>query len=328
MDKQKVNGLVSVIVPVYNVEKYLSKCVESLIRQTYKKLEILLIDDGSTDSSGDICDNYQKEYEFIKVIHKRNGGLSSARNVGIDNATGEFICFVDSDDYVHSRFVEVLHSLSINNNSEIAVCDFKLVDWTEENTDDCELLSSEVQVRSGRYYIDQFYGANHNIIVIACNKLYKTELFDGVRYNVGKVHEDEATTIKLLYQAKRIAYVPVELYYYCSRSDSITRQQFSEKRLDIFDAFEERIIFYRANGETDWESRDYRCYLSGILDMYAYIDSLNDLDNKRELLAKLKKRYVKVRKCANKSEWSLVHKAFYWAATFFPGLYKCAKGRN
>ena len=204
--------LISVIVPIYNVEKYLNKCIESIINQSYSNLEIILVDDGSKDSSGIMCDSYILKDKRIKVIHKENGGLSDARNVGIDKAKGEYIVFIDSDDWIDEKMIEILYNIIKKNNSDISICDYFLAYNEEIQTqkEDIEIINlSNIEALKKIY--DKDLGV---CMIVAWNKLYKRNLFkDDIRYPYGKIHEDEFTTYKLLYKAEKISYTKQKMYY-------------------------------------------------------------------------------------------------------------------
>ncbi len=308
--------LVSVIVPVYNVELYLRRCVNSILNQSYKDLEVILVDDGSSDSSGLICEEYAEKDNRVKVIHQRNGGLSAARNTGIDNCHGAYICFVDSDDYVHPEYVRYLHDLCIENNCEISICYHYI---TEEDDYRSEVnLNSAAKVFTRNEVFDLFYTDMHGSIVIAWNKLYKRECIGDIRYDVGKIHEDEGTTFRFLYNSKKIAFTKEVLYYYYSREDSITGLPYNRKKLDILDAYENRLSFYREHSEKALYDRECQYYLSEILaNYYKVYHLLKD----ETLLKDLGERYNKVYSEADRSSWSSGRRVFYYVFKIFPLLY-------
>lgn len=246
-----MNELISIIVPVYNVEPYLKNCIQSIRNQTYPMLEILLVDDGSTDQSGRICDEYKKMDERIKVIHKKNGGLSDARNAGLAIASGEYIGFVDSDDAIHPEMYERLYLAVKNKGADIALCDFKRV---RENG---AFLKKKVAAKGNRSVTvlkreqaqELYFDKDKRIaLTVAWNKLYKRDLFEGIQFPKGKIHEDEFTTYQLLYRAKDIVHIKEELYYYLIRESSITGQ-FNMKRFDLLEAYRCRMIFYQKKRE-------------------------------------------------------------------------------
>lgn len=231
MNKKK--PLVSIIVPVYNVESYLERCIESVIGQTYKNIEILIIDDGSSDRSGAIADKYAKKDKRITVIHKKNGGLSSARNKGIAESSGEYLLFVDSDDYIKSNYCEKLLSLAIDNNAEMATCNFQpfsldgshlktVRQWPEG------VLSGESAV------LDMYIKKSPAYIVL---NIFKKSLFikNGLLFPEGHEYEDISTKIKALYLTDKVAFTNERLYYYLIRNDSITGKEFSRTKYDDYD---------------------------------------------------------------------------------------------
>lgn len=249
------NDLISVIVPIYKVEAYLNKCVDSILAQTYSNLEIILVDDGSPDSCGAICDEYAKSDSRITVYHKENGGLSDARNYGIDRANGEYFIFVDSDDYIHPRMIDCLYEAACQSNSLIAVCDFKKVKVeTDIQSMSDELVPDNIEILDIQQ-IKEYMFDEHKMVTftVAWNKIYHKSLFDEVRYPFGKIHEDEFTTYKLLHKVAAMAYVHKELYYYVQRTGSITTGKFSHKALHKLDAYLERLNYYLG-------AKDYICF--------------------------------------------------------------------
>lgn len=243
------NKLISIIVPVYKVEEYLPKCVESLIGQTYKKLEIILVDDGSPDRCPMLCDEYALQDSRIKVIHKENGGLADARNAGIDIMSGEYVTFVDSDDYIHPQMVELLFKAMEQEKSDVAVSSWESV--TEQDEKNYPVYAIDQYTNFTGKEIQEKYiikSDDRITFTVAWAKLYKSELFQTIRYPKGKLHEDEYTTYKVLYNAERITYVDVPLYYYLTRESSIMGA-FKAKRFDIFGGYLERVEFYLQHKE-------------------------------------------------------------------------------
>lgn len=235
--------LISVIVPVYKVEAYLDKCVQSIVDQTYRNLEIILVDDGSPDNCGAMCDAWAEKDSRIKVIHKENGGLSDARNAGMAAATGDYIGFVDSDDWIESQMYERLHEAMVTTDSDIAACGIQLVD---------EGQTLKITTSSGTVCCltpDEAIGGliqGGGVKAVAWNKLYRRNLLSEELFPVGKSHEDEFFTYRILAKAKKIAYIENELYYYLQRQGSIM-QTFNFRRLDCLDAYWERLEFLRSN---------------------------------------------------------------------------------
>lgn len=214
---------ISIVVPVYNVEQYLEQCLFQIMNQTYTNLEIILVDDGATDNSGSICDDFAKKDERIKVIHKENGGLSDARNVGMKHATGEYIGFIDSDDYPEITMYEKLYKLIEKYNVDISICGkYRDTNLKKEIYKE-ELLSRrnvfEEMARVGKI-------ESH-----AWNKLYRRNLFDGIEYPVGKTYEDIYTTYKIIEKVDEVAYTSEQLYFYRDNPESISNQKFKESDL-------------------------------------------------------------------------------------------------
>lgn len=223
--------LVSVIIPVYNVESYLTECVESVINQTHKLLEIILVDDGSTDNSGNLCDKYLETDERIKVIHKPNGGLSSARNVGIQNATGEFISFIDSDDWIENTMIERLLTSCLESDSLLSVCG-SYVAFSKENIR-VRICPSKTECLSLADFWEKVL-STEEIDFISCDKLYHRSLWEKYKFPEGKIYEDIRVLYKVIEQSDMISTVARPLYYYRMRNKSITAV-FNPQALELAD---------------------------------------------------------------------------------------------
>lgn len=241
-----MNDLISVIVPVYNVERYLENCVSCILKQTYTKLEIILVDDGSPDRCGIVCDSFAEKDSRIRVIHKENGGLSDARNVGLDVATGEYILFVDSDDYIPKDSIEYLYNSLKANKADIAVGKLKMTSKLDEDDNSSETYCV---VYSKNEAMNQLFYAN-KYSVAAPGKLYLASLFEDVRFPKGKLHEDVFTTYKVFLKSNRVFYGDKLVYYYYHRPGSITVSKFTDRRLHIIEALdqiENEIQLYQFN---------------------------------------------------------------------------------
>lgn len=241
---------VSVIVPIYQVVGYLDKCMDSILNQSFQNMELILIDDGSTDGSSELCDEYARRDARVKVIHKQNGGLSSARNAGLDIARGEYIAFVDSDDWVSPDFIQVMHEVCEKYGCDICQCGMFDVISDECHTEDrggIPVIFSPAEFIYAEYTLFSWD------CVVSWNKLYRRSLFQDIRFPEGKQHEDEFTTWKLVGRSGRLAVLPTRLYYYRRRPDSIVGKRYSYKRLDAGEAYREREEFYREHGCTDLE---------------------------------------------------------------------------
>lgn len=239
--------LVSIVVPVYNVEEYLSRCIASLCNQSYTNLEIILVDDGSTDSSGDICDWYKNSDQRIEVLHQSNGGLSEARNTGINAARGEYLAFVDSDDFIDEKYIDMLLNLALTYDAQIAVCDYYKggKDKFPEGR-----RKPKVWQCTAENMLRNWHGKYKRLETIACNKLYKRELFtkSGIRYPKGYYHEDIQTTHLLVNEANKVVFTDEKLYYYFQRNGSITSTG-SVKRLgDCIYGQKRRYQWFKNNG--------------------------------------------------------------------------------
>lgn len=231
--------LISVIVPVYNVEKYLRECVDSILRQVYTNLEIILVDDGSTDSSGTMCDEYAKKDDRIRVIHKQNGGLSDARNAGLDICSGEYISFVDSDDIISDYFIEYLHDTMVRENSDIVALRQTARFWDDgiqkPNFDDSPDYQTD-NLSSFDALIQMYYqviptGIQH--------KFYKRFLFDDLRFPKGYLYEDLATSYKLFMKCSTISLISPAIYGYRKRSGSIIRSDFKKEKMVVIEISQE-----------------------------------------------------------------------------------------
>lgn len=229
--------LISVIVPIYKVEEYLSRCVDSIINQTYKNLEIILVDDGSPDNCSKICDDYAKVDSRIKVIHKKNGGLSDARNAGMKVATGEYISFIDSDDWIDLETYSLTLEKMLETGSQIGA--FNIISVTDEPfspnlSDEYEVIDSQKAIENT---IDDI-----NVKTVAWNKIYSKSILKGLSFRKGKLNEDEFFTFYALDKANKIVYLYRQCYYYYQRSTSIMGR-YNTRRLDMLDGVKERMDF-------------------------------------------------------------------------------------
>ncbi|MDD3341521.1 MAG: glycosyltransferase family 2 protein [Bacilli bacterium] len=211
--------LITVVIPVYKVEKYISKCVNSIVNQTYKKLEIILVDDGSPDTCGNICDDFSKKDDRIVVVHKKNGGLSDARNCGLEIAKGKYICFVDSDDYIDEKYISILYTNLLKTKADISIIGYQFYYENHEERIKSIPVNKPIIIDSEKAISYLF--RDNKIGNYAWNKMYKIELFENIRYPKGKKMEDLGTTYKLFDKCTKIVFSNIELYYYLQRNDSI-----------------------------------------------------------------------------------------------------------
>lgn len=290
-----MKDLISVIVPVYNVEEYIRECLNSIINQTYKKLEIILIDDGSTDKSGEICEEYMAKDNRIKVIHQGNAGLSDARNAGIEIATGNYIQFIDSDDYIDEDMLETLYNLIIENDADIAMCSNYIL---KDGIKSCEC--------SNKKYIYDRKEALKEILIdetirsYSWNKLAKKELFNEIRFPSKRVFEDVLTTPKLFEKSNKVVFLDTPKYYYRQRKGSILNKQTKQLRLQYINAAMEINQFIK---EKESSLENYCAYNVAHITIKTFNDigffSMYDLLDE-EIIKKL---YEKTRKIFENKEY-------------------------
>lgn len=287
--------LISVIIPVYNVEKCLPRCIESVLNQTYQKLEIILVDDGSPDNSGKICDEYAKKDSRIKVVHKKNGGLSDARNKGLDIASGLYVTFLDSDDYINDNMYTVLYKNLKMYDADMSVCMFKNVSSLKTEVFELE-CNEEIKCFSKNECQNNLYNELYVPTEVAWNKLYKREIWNNFRYPIGKIHEDEYVIHHLIDRCNKVVYTDLELYYYYRNMDGISKT-YSLKRLDVIEAFEDRRDFYKNKQLCSLYKKACISYLKVIAINYACVkEFLNDIQIQEQLEKKFKDEYIKVKK--------------------------------
>ena len=295
--------------------------MKSILSQTYENLEVILVDDGSPDQCPAICDACAEKDARVKVIHQENKGLSGARNAGIDAASGEYLAFVDSDDYVNPHFIEELYQLLQDTGCAIGQCRFSYVkgDGLVEEGD------SAFCIYRGESLMEQLYGPEEKAtcFVVAWNKLYRAELFKetGIRYPEGRIHEDEATTYRLFHEAKKLAFLDRALYgYYTENGGSIT-SVFSAKRLQWLTAHEERIAFFKKNGYEKLLPAAYRKLCDACITFY--FRCTEQVKDAEELKKELRKRLETYR--ANGAAWiaalPLKTRMGYELFSMSPGLY-------
>ena len=268
------DALVSVIIPVYRTEQYLGRCIDSVMSQTYSNLEVILVDDGSPDACPQICDSYTNKDPRVKVIHKENGGLSDARNAGIESASGDYIAFVDSDDYIAPQMIQTLLQYVIDKKADISVCNYYKVFENGEKLYHPKTVQEKVMTNLEA--MEDIFTASNLCEVITWNKLYAARLFKDteIRFPVGKIHEDNFTTYKLFYEAQKVVYIDIPLYYYRQRNDSIMGRDFYERRLQVLEATAQTKAFVSEHHlPLQRQAENY--------EMLIYFNLLNELLNKQ-----------------------------------------------
>lgn len=311
--------LISVIVPVYKVEKYIHKCIDSILNQTFKDFELFLVDDGSPDNCGKICDEYAAKDDRVIVIHKENGGLSDARNVAIDRANGEYLTFVDSDDYVANSHLESLLNALVETNSDIAISNISAVSVNGEyNT--IYHPTEKIEVLEGKEVFSTIYRPN------ACGKLYKRIIFFNIRYPVGRLYEDAFVYHDVLEQAKRLVLTGENTYFYLVRDDSIMHQEYKLAFTDIIDAIGLRVQKLEELGLQDLADDNRVFIYSRVAVAYANLDPSVPENQKRleEIKAIYDEEYPKLMKTTNNSK----QKFRYWLLRTNPNLHSKLFGKN
>ena len=237
---------ISVIVPIYKVEKYLKRCIDSILNQTYKNIEVILVDDGSPDNCGKICDEYLKKDKRIKVIHKENGGLSSARNAGLEIATGDYIGFVDSDDWIEPKMYEILITNAINYDAQVSVggvVDLLELDNGYKTTKSTFDGNIKIECLDKKDAMKKFFLESWS----AWDKIYRRDVHIDIRFPEGRINEDEAIAMSILDRCDKIVYTNEVFYNYISRPNSITTSKFSEKKLDWYRNCKNNLKFINEN---------------------------------------------------------------------------------
>lgn len=280
-----MENLISVIVPIYNVQRYLEKCIKTIVNQTYKNLEIILIDDGSTDKSSDICDNWKQKDSRIKVIHKANEGLAKARNTGIEISTGKYLFFVDSDDYIELDIIENLYENIIQTSADISICGF-YIETYEKMIPYCS--SNEFVVNSEDALKKLFM--HDNISIAIWNKLYKKELFEKIRFPNCRIHEELMTIYKLLDIANKISHISKTGYHYVQRQGSLLHSEFNNNPLYILEIGEEILEFIKSKYSNILEEAEI--FFLGQLNKCILVSYKKKLRKEYKILKEKLKEYI------------------------------------
>lgn len=277
---------ISVIVPVYKVEPFLKRCVQSILEQTYQDFEVILVDDGSPDRCGELCEEYAQKDARVRVLHQENGGLSAARNTGIDwafaNSDSRWLAFVDSDDWVHPAFLQTLYDTAEQTLCKISACGLYRTGGEEipPQTD-----FSATCLNADDYYCGQMHDG---LTAVAWNKLYHKSLFKSLRYPIGKLHEDEFTTYRAIYAAGKIGVTPARLYAYYQNPEGIMRSQWNPRRMHMLEAFEQQIAFARETGNARLLHKTAEQYIYSTYEQLSQAQIVYRKELRRKLRAALK----------------------------------------
>ena len=254
-------AVISVITPIYNTEMLLGRCVESILNQTYRDFELILVDDGSTDGSGRLCDEFAARDSRITVLHQKNGGVGKARNTGLDwvfaNSDSRWITFVDSDDWAHPRMLELLLETAVSQETRISACGYR------------ELTDGQLEVpvdigQPERWAIPDFYRQQQILATVPWGKLYARSCFETIRYPVGTFFDDEYVTYRILFMEEAIPVVPAELYAYYWNPDGLAKKKWGPRRMEVWQAYEEQIDFFTRRGDEEMRHFRFREYLENV----------------------------------------------------------------
>lgn len=283
---------ISIIVPIYNVEKYLKRCVDSILNQSFKDYELILVNDGSTDSCGKICDEYKKLDDRVRVIHKKNGGLSDARNVGIDYSECEFVSFIDSDDYIAEDMYEVLYNNLENENADISVCGYYRC---LNGRNISKFKENEYFVVNGKEAL-KLVLEDKKISVEACTKIYRKSLFNDTRYPIGKLSEDAFTTPTILSKANIVVGTTAPKYYYEIREDSITNSVFKKKDLNVIEAYKHNFDLVMRDFPDLKDQAVFRYYWAHacVLKKMVLSKDFKDFDEYNKVVRSMRKGTIKI----------------------------------
>ena len=295
--------LISIIVPVYNAEKYVNRCIKSILNQTYTNFELILVEDGSSDASGLLCDDWAKQDIRIKVIHKENGGASSARNCGLNMAVGEYITFVDSDDWIEPYMYECLYKIMKENGAQMASCEGRIV-----SSKDKKILQPipKIEVWGRKELLDCFFRINGEATVyVICGKLISKDLLGDYRFIEGRMNEDIEASFYLCSKCKKAVYTNIIFYNYFRNYDGVTNSRFSEKKLDllyIWDSLKERVLSLTPEYKEVYEMNCKRARFTLLVQMH-----LNGYDKGNPVMQVIKQKLKKeVRKsCIDLLKWKM-----------------------
>lgn len=278
---------VTIIIPIYNVEAYLERCIQSIRKQTYSNIEVLLIDDGSTDESKSICMKYVTQDQRFTYFYKDNGGLSDARNYGLDRASGEYLVFVDSDDFIEPTYIEDLYDLMVATHSDVTMCGFDVVN-EHNQVISVERIKHETQVVTGKYILSRALDEDGYQVVVAWNKMYRRSLFKTLRFESDRLYEDEFLNFVLFWDVANVAILDTVEYHYAVRQNSIKTSPMSKKKVyDSIELYTKRNLFYEAR-EKQLFRRSQQRYCNWMVECFRNHPEGLDKDTKRLLHEKFR----------------------------------------
>ena len=282
---------ISIIIPIYNMEAYLERALDSIVRQTYSDWEALMIDDGSKDGSRQICEKYEKADKRFKYVYKENGGVSTARNIGLKMATGDYIAFLDPDDYLEpDMYNSLLKSLKANH-ADLAICGYRVVYGMEKNSS----VTFHTQILSRSDCQERYFEGSKRAteMTVLWNKLIPRSYIKNLEFPVGRIQEDESVTYKLLYQARKVVYLDYPFYNYFVREDGYMNTAFNKSRFNLFEAYLERMSFYINHKEYELWKKLFLLYLHMLCQYRIWMKeaSINYTDFYKKYENKLKQAY-------------------------------------
>lgn len=273
-----MSEMISIIVPIYNVKNLLERCIRSIEHQTYKNYEVLMIDDGSTDGSGELADSLAQKSDKFFCFHKNNGGLSDARNYGIERAKGDYLLFIDSDDVLNSDFCKILIDSSKKYNADIVSTDLIEFNKNEEIAEfDSKEYNKQVKILYDNQILKEYFVPEEKRIIYhgLCMKIYKKELFDDIRFDVGRLHEDVFITYKLLDKCKCFVYLNLPYYYYYKKNDNSISNNYKKKNfLDEYDAINEIQKYFEGKKTIEQELK--------LFCIYHYLSMINRIQKQKD----------------------------------------------
>lgn len=321
--------LISVIVPVYNIELYVEKCIKSIIAQTYRNLEIIIVNDGSTDNSFDICCKLAINESRIRIVNQKNAGLSEARNAGLRIARGSYIAFVDGDDYIDEQMYEKMYERLIEDQSDLVLCNIRYVDEMRQGLDKSRFrFDLKDEILCENEFWKGYYGSLQIPYVVSWNKLYKRELFNGITFDKGKIHEDEFILHKIISRCGRISVIREPFYNYVQRLGGIMNSPYRAQRLQSVEAYNLRLQYFVQN-EKNFINPTMLKIFTSLLDAKENLDFSDMANSKRyNEMVKIYKRNF--RQYFNQLNMTVMMKSllFFVCSPVYLWLRKIKRGKN